>query len=67
MKPNESTIDRVIRIVLGVVLLYVGFFVLKNNTLGIVLDVLGAVALGTGISGFCLLYKLFGNFSTAKK
>ena len=67
MKMNEGTIDRVIRIVLGVVLLYVGFFVLAGTTLGVVLDVLGAVVLGTGISGFCLLYKLFGNFSTAKK
>jgi len=66
MKMNEGTIDRVIRIVLGVVLLYVGFFVLAGTTLGIVLDVLGAVALATGISGFCLLYKLFGNFSTKK-
>lgn len=66
MKMNEGTIDRVIRIVLGVVLLYVGFFVLAGTTLGVVLDVLGVVALATGISGFCLLYKLFGNFSTKK-
>jgi len=66
MKMNEGTIDRVVRIVLGVVLLYVGLFVLVGTTLGIVLDVLGAVAVGTGISGFCLLYKLFGDFSTKK-
>jgi hypothetical protein len=67
MKMNEGTIDRVVRIVLGVVLLYVGLMVLAGTTLGIVLDVLGAVALVTGATGFCLLYKLFGNFSTAKK
>jgi hypothetical protein len=67
VKMNESTIDRVIRVVLGLVLLYVGFFVLAGTTLGIVLDVLGAIAVGTGVSGFCLLYKLFGDFSTAKK
>ena len=67
MKVNEGTIDRVIRVVLGAVLLYVGLFVLAGTTLGIILDVLGAVALVTGLSGFCLLYKIFGNFSTAKK
>jgi hypothetical protein len=67
MKMNEGTIDRVIRVVLGVVLLYVGFAVLAGTTLGIVLDVLGAIALVTGVTGFCALYKLFGSFSTAKK
>jgi hypothetical protein len=25
------------------------------------------IALVTGVTGFCLLYKLFGSFSTAKK
>jgi len=66
MKVNENTVDRAIRVVLGVVLLGVGVFVVKG-TLGIVLDVIGVVAIVTGITGFCLLYKLFGNFSTVKK
>lgn len=65
MKVNEGTVDRVVRVILGVVLLGVGLFVVKG-TLGIVLDVLGAVALITGITGFCLLYRLFGDFSTKK-
>jgi hypothetical protein len=66
MKVNEGTIDRVIRVVLGVVLLYVGIMVV-GGAWGIVLDVLGVIALVTGVTGFCLLYKLFGSFSTAKK
>lgn len=66
MKVNEGTLDRIIRIVLGIVLLGVGVFVVKG-TLGIVLDVLGVVALVTGIVGFCALYRIFGNFSTVKK
>ena len=66
MKMNEGTIDRVVRIVLGVVLLYVGIMVV-GGVWGIVIDVLGAIALLTGIVGFCPLYKLFGSFSTAKK
>lgn len=66
MKANESTTDRIIRAVAGVVLLGVGLFVTKG-TVGIVLDVVGAVLLFTAATGFCLLYKVFGDFSTAKK
>lgn len=66
MKQNESTTDRVIRAIVGVVLIGIGWFYLGNNTLGIVLDAVGAVALFTAATGFCLLYKLFGDFSTKK-
>ena len=66
MKQNESTTDRVIRAIVGLVLIGIGWFYLGNNTLGIVLDVVGVVALFTAATGFCLLYKLFGNFSTKK-
>jgi hypothetical protein len=66
MKQNESTTDRVIRAIVGVVLIGIGWFYLGNNTLGIVLDVVGVVALFTAATGFCLLYKLFGGFSTKK-
>ena len=66
MKVNESPIDRIIRAVLGVVLLGLGIFVV-GGWVGIVLDVLGVVALFTAATGFCLLYRLFGDFSTAKK
>jgi type IV secretory pathway VirB2 component (pilin) len=66
MKQNESTTDRVIRAIVGVVLLGIGWFYLGNSALGIVLDVVGVVALFTAATGFCLLYKLFGDFSTKK-
>jgi len=66
MKQNESTIDRVIRAVVGIVLVGIGWFYLGNNTLGIVLDFVGVIALFTALTGFCLPYKLFGNFSTKK-
>jgi uncharacterized membrane protein HdeD (DUF308 family) len=61
---NESNVDRVIRIILGVLLLVLGIFVYKG-TLGIILDIIGAISLFTGLTGFCLLYKLFG-ISTIK-
>jgi hypothetical protein len=66
MKVNESGIDRVIRLVLGVVLLGAGIILVKG-TAGIVLDVLGVVLIFTAATGFCLLYRVFGDFSTAKK
>jgi hypothetical protein len=66
MKLNEGPIDRIVRVALGIVLLGLGIFVVKG-TLGIVLDVVGAIALITGAVGFCLLYRLFGDFNTLKK
>ena len=60
MKPNEGTTDRLIRLILGVVLIIIGWPVLGNNTLGIILDIIGVLLLITGITGFCGLYKIFG-------
>lgn len=65
MKTNESKIDRIIRAVAGVVLLYLGFGGVLGGTLGVVADVLGAVLLFTSAVGFCPLYAMF-KFSTLK-
>jgi hypothetical protein len=64
MKQNEGNVDRIIRVLLGLALIGFGWLYFGNNTLGIVLDILGIIALITGLTGFCLLYKVFGNFST---
>jgi len=61
---NESRFDRIIRIVLGIV-----FVVAAIGTHGgwsILLYVLGIIALLTGLTGFCLVYRLFG-INTRKK
>jgi len=55
MKRNEGTIDRVIRIVLGVGLLSI-VFVGPQTMLGLI----GLVPLLTGLLGFCPLYRLVG-------
>ena len=65
MKLNEGMIDRGVRLVAGAVLLVVGL-VLVKGTIGIVIDVLGAILLVTGVVGFCPLYTLFG-INTSKK
>ena len=64
MKINEGTVDRVVRGVVGVILLVVGL-VLVKGAIGIVLDVIGAILLVTGLVGFCPLYALF-HVSTSK-
>lgn len=66
---NEGPLDRAIRIAVGIVLVPLGLFVLDGATGAIggpVLAGVGALALVTGATGFCLLYALFG-FSTARE
>ena len=57
MKTNVGTADRVIRVVVGLVLLSL-VFVLESNARwwGLV----GLLPLATGLAGWCALYKPFG-------
>jgi len=57
-KVNESGLDRGIRVVLGLVLLYLGLGGVVTGALGVVLAVVGGIALVTGLVGFCPLYAL---------
>lgn len=57
---NESMLDRGLRIVLGLVLLYLGWGGIVGGTLGVVLQYVGFIPLLTGIIGWCPLYTLFG-------
>ncbi len=59
MKINESKFDRIIRIVLGVILLVLGWGGFVTGTLGLIFKILGFIPLITGIVGFCPLYALF--------
>lgn len=58
MKANESSIDRVIRVIFGIALLVLYFAGVVTGGLGVVLVVVGAIALITGLVGFCPLYSL---------
>jgi Protein of unknown function (DUF2892) len=55
---NEAPIDRVIRIVLGIALAAVALGGAVSSPLLYVVWVVAAIALGTGIVGFCPLYAL---------
>jgi hypothetical protein len=65
MNKNVASWDRIIRAVLGIILLYVGIAGLVSGSLGILLAIIGGVFLVTGLIGFCPIYALF-KLSTKK-
>lgn len=61
---NESKLDKKVRLVVGGVSVFVGYFFL-SGTFQTIAFVVGAISIFTGLTGFCLLYKIFG-FKTNK-
>lgn len=59
MKANESTVDRIIRAVVGVAAL-LGAFAIGSGVAFVALLVVGAILLVTAAVGFCPLYRVFG-------
>lgn len=57
---NESTTDRVIRVVVGAVALAAAVMLGVGTTGGVLLLVLGGILVVTGAVGFCPLYRLLG-------
>lgn len=55
---NESNVDRIVRVVLGIVLLALGWGGVVGGGWGVFLKVIGFVPLLTGIVGFCPIYAL---------
>lgn len=62
---NEAGWDRIVRVVLGIALLYLGWAGVVTGGLGVFLKVIGFVPLITGLVGWCPLYSLF-KFRTNK-
>ena len=56
MKRNMSNLDRIIRVVIAAVLVYMYLSGIVTGTLGVILLVVGAVLLFTAIIAFCPLY-----------
>ena len=65
MSLNVGSLDKNIRIVLGIILIAVGFFFVQG-TLGIIIGVVGFVPLLTGLFNFCPIYAIL-KLSTRKK
>ena len=57
---NEGRWDRGLRMLGGVLLLSASMAGFVSGALGLVLIVAGAIALGTGIVGWCPAYTVFG-------
>jgi hypothetical protein len=63
---NVGGIDRVLRMALGPILIVAGLFLLAGaSRIGLIVAVVGLLALLTGIARFCVLYIPFG-ISTAR-
>lgn len=59
MTVNESTTDRVIRLVIAAVLFYFAFTTVSSG-LGWTLGIIAAISLFTAATGHCAIYSLFG-------
>ena len=66
LKQNESSTDRIIRVVIGAIALGIGVFALTGIA-QMIAYIIGAVALVTGAVGFCGLYALLGISTKAEK
>jgi len=64
MKCNVGGVDRIIRIVLGIIFIILGFS--TTGTLALIFDIIGVILLLTAIIGFCILYVPFG-INTCKR
>jgi uncharacterized membrane protein HdeD (DUF308 family) len=68
MKKNEGTADRVIRVILGIILIGLAFYFMNSWALWVVIvvGIVGLIALVTGIIGYCSIYTLC-KINTLKK
>jgi hypothetical protein len=65
MKPNISALDRIIRVAVAALFVYLYFAGIVPGAFGIILLVLGAVFVLTAVVRFCPIYAMF-KLSTLK-
>jgi uncharacterized membrane protein len=59
MKQNVGEFERILRTVLGIYAMLLGFLFLQG-VVGMVLGILGAISTITGVVGWCGIYALLG-------
>ena len=64
MKPNIGDGERLIRVLVGVYIMLLGFLFIQG-VVGIILGLLGFIAFATGTTGWCGVYAALGK-STVK-
>ncbi len=62
MKQNISEFERILRAVLGIYAMLLGFLFLQG-VVGMMLGILGAISTVTGVVGWCGIYTLLGKES----
>lgn len=60
MTRNEGNLDRILRAIIGAVLIVAWWLGWMSGTLALVLGMIGAVLVVTGLFGFCPLYAALG-------
>lgn len=69
VRKNMGQIDRLIRIITGLVMMYLGFInqeVIGDLTINIIVGVFGIISIAFAYIAFCPIYTL-GNISTLKE
>lgn len=56
---NEAGWDRIVRIIIGIVLLFLGWGGIVTGGWGTFLKIVGFIPLFTGLVGWCPIYKIF--------
>jgi hypothetical protein len=64
---NVGMVDRVIRIILGIILLYIFLVNMVVAPWSYLVALIGLILLGTGIVGSCPLYSMLGMNTLGKK
>jgi len=64
-KVNQANWDRIARVVIGIILLIMGWGGIVTGGGGVFLKIIGFVPLLTGLLGYCPIYGLF-KFGTKK-
>jgi hypothetical protein len=59
MKQNMKEFERILRVVLGIYAMLLGFLFLQG-VIGMMLGILGAISTVTGLAGYCGIYALLG-------
>lgn len=66
MTQNVGGLDRLVRILLGLALIWTALYVSLSTALVVLSSVVGLILVFTGITGFCWLYSLL-KISTCKR
>ena len=64
---NESPLDRVVRIILGLTIVGLGWFGIEDDLVAATFKIFGFFPLVTGILGWCPFYAILGYKSCKKR